>query len=87
MEAARRKILNVHFSEELDVQLFIEKNYKTLPPRFVAWLPEDEFSLLYRFVRNIPSFFEYGASGSKSRERATAQAAKVSDVMCDNVIK
>lgn len=65
VEASRRKILKVHFSEESDVQLFIEKNYKMLP-HFVAWLPDDEFSLLYRFVRNIPSFFEYGASGSRA---------------------
>ena len=59
-EAARRKIIKVHFSGgDISMQPFIDMNLKVLP-HAVAWMARDEYgsSLLYRFVRDSTLFHD-----------------------------
>lgn len=58
-EAARRKILKVHFCGDFNMQPFIDMNLKVLPYA-IAWMARDEYgsSLLYQFVRNTSLFHD-----------------------------
>jgi len=57
MEAARRKIINAHFSGDFSLQPFIDINFNVLPFA-IAWMAKDEHgsSLTFQFLRNT-SFF------------------------------
>jgi hypothetical protein len=56
-EASRRKILNVHFSGEFNMQPFINMDLKVLP-HAISWMARNEHgsSLLYQFVRYTTYF-------------------------------
>ena len=56
-EAARRKILEVHFSGNFKMQPFVDMRLKVFP-HAIAWMARDEHgsSLLYKFVRNTTLF-------------------------------
>ena len=60
-EAARRKILNVHFSGNFNMQPFIDMDLKVLPDA-ISWMARNEhgISLLYQFVRNTTFFLDLG---------------------------
>ena len=60
-EAARRKIIKVHFSGEFSMQPFVNLDLKALP-RAIAWMAKDEYgrSLLYQFVRDTTFFVGVG---------------------------
>ena len=62
-EAARRKILDVHFSGSFSMQLFINMELKSFP-HFIAWMARDEHgsSLLYQIVRNTTLFVNIGGA-------------------------
>ena len=64
MEAARRKILQVHFSGSFNMQPFIDMDLTVLP-HAVAWMARDEHgsSLLYQFVRNTTLFVDVDVGG------------------------
>ena len=75
IEAARRKILKVHFSGDLSIQPFIHMNLKALP-NAIAWMARDEHgsSLLYKFVRNTTLFVGIGrASQSEGEPKSKRQ--------------
>ena len=63
-EAARRKILQVHFSGSFNMQPFIDMDLTVLP-HAVAWMARDEHgsSLLYQFVRNTTLFVDVDVGG------------------------
>ena len=73
MEAARRKILKVHFSGDFSMQPFIGMDLKTLP-HAIAWMAKDEYgsSLLYQFVRNMTFFVGVGHGGRRTSENEPA---------------
>ena len=60
-EAARRKVLKVHFSTNFNMQPFNNMDLKVLP-HAIAWMARDEYggSLLYQFVRNATLFVNLG---------------------------
>ena len=67
-QAEAQKIIKSHFSgSDINIQPFIDMEWKVLP-RDIAWMVMNAssrnsvngFSLLYQFVRNLPSFFEIG---------------------------
>ena len=68
-EAARRKVLKVHFSGNFNMQPFINMDLKVLP-RAVAWMARDEYgsSLLYQFVRNTTFFVGIGGGATNEPE-------------------
>ena len=76
-EAARRKILKMHFSGTFSMQPFIDMDSKALPYA-VAWMARDEygFSLLYQFVRNTTLFFDIGGA-TKSENRPGSKRQKI----------
>ncbi|KAL9184913.1 hypothetical protein ACHAXT_002690 [Thalassiosira profunda] len=53
-EAARRKIIEHHLSSDESMGHFAGMDRAVLP-RVLAWVPDDELSLLYRVVRNLHS--------------------------------
>jgi len=59
MEAARRKILKVHFGGDFNMQPFNDMDLKALP-HAITWMARDEHgsSLLYQFVRNTTFFHD-----------------------------
>ena len=60
-EAARRKILQVHFSGDSSIQPFIDMDLKALT-HAVTWMAKDEHGipLLYKFLRNTSLLFDVG---------------------------
>ena len=60
-EAARRKILKVHFSGTFNMQPFIDMDLNALP-HAIAWMARNEYgsSLTYTFVRNTTLFVGIG---------------------------
>ena len=78
MEAARRKIINAHFSGDFSMQPFIDMDLKTLP-HAVAWMARNEYgsSLLYTFVRNTTLFVGLGGGGTKSENEPKSKRQKV----------
>ena len=68
-EAARRKILKVHFSGAFNMQPFINMDLKAVPYAF-AWMARDEYgsSLLYQFVRNTTFFVGIGGGATNEPE-------------------
>lgn len=74
-EAARRKILSVHFSGDFNMQPFIDMNAKVVP-HAIAWVARDEHgsSFLYQFVR-YTSFF-LGVDGGVGTESANEPESK-----------
>ena len=63
-EAARRKILQVHFGGDFSMQPFIDMNLESLP-HAIVWMARDEYgsSLLYKFVQNTTFFADVGGGG------------------------
>ena len=61
IEAARRKILKVHFSGNFNMQPFVDMDLKAVPYA-IAWMARDEYgsSLLYQFVRYTTFFVGLG---------------------------
>ena len=62
IEAARRKILQCHFSgSDISIQPFIAMDLNALP-HAIAWMARDEHgsSLLYTFARNTTLFVGIG---------------------------
>jgi len=57
-----KKIINVHFSGDIDMQHFIDMESGVLP-RGIAWVAGGGLSFFYRFVRNMPLFFDFIGSG------------------------
>ena len=57
IEAARRKVIDVHFSGAFNMQPFVDMNVKEVP-HAIAWMARDEHgsSLMYKFVRNTTFF-------------------------------
>ena len=77
IEAARRKILNVHFSgSDINIQPFIDMNLKVLP-HAVAWMARDEygnsFNMLYRFVRDTTLFVGIGGEKPVNKPQSKRQ--------------
>jgi hypothetical protein len=68
-EAARRKILKVHFSGNFNMQPFINMDLKVLP-HAVAWMAKDEHgsSLSYQFVRYTTFFVGVGGGATNEPE-------------------
>ena len=54
----REKIVKYHFHCTLDMQQFVDMDLGMLP-RAVAWMGHGGISLLYPFVRNMQSFFNF----------------------------
>ena len=75
-EAARRKILKVHFSD-FNIQSFINMELKALP-HAIAWMARDEYasSLLYRFVRDTSIFLNIGGVVTQSENGPTTKRQK-----------
>ena len=73
MEAARRKIINSHFSGNFSMQAFIDMDLTVLP-RAIAWMARDVHggSLLYQFVRNTTLFVGVGVE-AKSEPKSKRQ--------------
>ena len=71
-EAARRKIIMVHFSRNFNMQPFINMNLKVLP-QAIAWMARDEYgsSLLYRFVRDTTFFVGLGGANDKDPTKSS----------------
>ena len=67
VEAARWKILQVHFSGAFNMQPFIDMDLKALP-HAIAWMAKDNHgsSLTYKFVRNTTFFFNVGSGGMEA---------------------
>ena len=64
IDAARRKILSVHFSGgDFNMPPFIDMDLKLLP-QAIAWMARDQYgsSLLYQFVRNTMLFVGVGGA-------------------------
>ena len=78
IEASRRKILNVHFSGDFNMQPFISMDLKALP-HAVAWMAKDEYgsSLLYQFVRYTTFFVGVGPAGRLSDNEPVSKRQKV----------
>ena len=76
-EAARRKILKVHFSGNFNMQPFIDMDLKVLP-HAVAWMARDEFgsSLSYQFVRYTTFFVGLGGINISENERGSKRQKK-----------
>ena len=68
-EAARRKILNVHFSDDFSMQPFIDMDLNALP-HAIAWMARDAhgISLLYNFLRNTSLFVDVGGARKTGNE-------------------
>ena len=68
-EAARKKIIKVHFSSKgIDMQQFVDMDAGVLPYT-LAWMGRDSvevFALMYDFVRNMPLFYDFGGGFIKS---------------------
>lgn len=78
-EAARRKILDVHFSSGVfSMRPFIDMDLKVLP-HAVAWMTRDEHgsSLLYKFVRNTTFLLNIGSGGTESEGEPKSKRQKV----------
>lgn len=59
-DVARQKIIKCHFSDgKMDMQPFIDMKVGVLPCA-VSWMGSDEIPLLYQFIRNMQSFFDFG---------------------------
>ena len=71
-EAARRKVISVHFSGDFNVQPFIDMDLKVLP-HALAWMARNEHgsSLTYKFVRNTTFFLNVSNVGGGGTEPAT----------------
>ncbi|KAL9186789.1 hypothetical protein ACHAXT_010509 [Thalassiosira profunda] len=59
VEAARRKILDVHFGGEFSMDPFLEMDLKVVP-RLVSWMARDDHgsTLLFQYVRRSACLFE-----------------------------
>lgn len=72
VEAARRKILKVHFSGDFNMEPFIDMNMKVVP-HAIAWMAKDEYgsSLLYQFVRYTTFFVGIGGIAQSEDEHSS----------------
>ena len=66
-EAARRKIIQVHFSGDISMEPFIDLDCEIFP-HVIAWMARDGYgrSLVYHFLRNFT--FMLDVSGAKQSE-------------------
>ena len=76
-KAARRKILNVHFYGDFNMQPFIDMDLKALP-HAIAWMARDEYgsSLLYQFVRYTTLFVGIGGAATMSENEPGTKRQK-----------
>jgi len=67
VEAARRKIIQVHFSGNISMQPFVDMDCEVFP-HVIAWMARDRYgrSLVYQFLRNFT--FMLDVSGVKQSE-------------------
>ena len=80
-EVARQKIVKRHFHGNFDMQPFFDLKVG-LFPHVIAWTGRNDISLLYRFIRNMQSFFNFsngekvddGDSASSGRENRPSPA-------------
>jgi len=73
---ARQKIIKCHFTgENLDMQPFVDMKLGALL-HVIAWMGRDGISLLYPFVRNMQSFFNF-SDGVKADNGPAAKRQKV----------
>jgi len=70
-EAARRKIIQVHFSGDISMEPFIDMDCEVFP-HVIAWMARDGYgrSLVYQFLRNFT--FMLDVSGAKQSESASS---------------
>ena len=76
MEAARRKIINVHFTEDCNMQPFVDMDLEVLP-HVIAWMARDEYghTLMYQFLRNFTGVIDV-RRGTKSESKSNTQKRK-----------
>ena len=75
VEAARRKIIQVHFSGDISMEPFIDMDCEVFP-HVIAWMARDGYgrSLVYQFLRNFT--FMLDVSGVKQSESVSTRSSK-----------
>jgi len=72
---ARQKIIKYHFCGNFDMQPFVGMELGALS-HVIAWMGRDEIPLLYQFVRNMQSFFNF-SNGVKVDDGSMTKRQKV----------
>ena len=74
-EAARRKIIQVHFSGDISMEPFVDMDCEVFP-HVIAWMARDGYgrSLVYQFLRNFTYMLD--VSGVKQPESVSARSTK-----------